>query len=269
MSEDHISISQLNEWLGCQQQYAYHRIEKLPACDLSGAMIFGSAVHTAIEAYYKGRILAKEVGLVEMTQVFELYVHETEQESIINWKSTKETEIEKAKKIFEVFLEGQTWNRPLEVEKMIRLEIEGLEVPLIGRIDLIEEDPRTGEIIIVDFKTAAAKPYLNSGGGVINDIDGNDQLTAYGIWAQKEFPEHGIGMRLDFLVKTKEPSYLKLKTSRSEAQESALMESLRRTWNQINMARAGVISPVAVRSFRCSGCGYRNICPAQLGQIAA
>ena len=266
--DDHISISQLNEWLGCQQQYAFHRIENLPPIDLSGAMIFGSAVHTAIEAYYKGKILARNVSAEEMTHVFELYVHDVEQESIINWKSTKEAELEKARKIFEVFLEGQSQNRPIEVEKIIRLDIEGLEVPLIGRIDLLEEDPYSGEIIIVDFKTAAAKPSLN-GGEVINDIDGNDQLTAYGMWAQKEFPDRMIGMRLDFLIKTKEPTYIKIKTSRSMAQESALAESLRRTWNQITMARAGVISPVAVRSFRCSGCGYRNICPAQLGQIAA
>ena len=266
---DHISISQANEWLGCQLQFAYHRIEQTPPMDVSGSLVVGSAVHAAIEAHYKAKQASQSLDAKAMLEIFTDYLAAEENEHFVNFKGTRDEEIQMARGLFEVFLEGQTDNKPIAIEEMFRLDIPGLPVPVLGRVDLIEEEAVTGDLIIVDFKTAAAKPSGSNDNYVLGDIEASDQMTLYGIWGRQAYPGRRIRLRMDYLLKTKKPALLRLETSRSQQQEQALQALLCRVWNQLELLRAKVIEPVAQRSFRCNGCGWRHLCPAQRSLKAA
>ena len=269
MEEEHLSYSQLNQWLGCQKQFYYQRMERLQPQDLSSNLIVGSAYHSAAEMYHKAKLSGeKPVTHSEMVDVFEQILLEEEAENLINWgKSSREAEVKKADGVFNAFLTGQVENEVVAVEQMIRIDIEGLP-PVIGRVDLIERTS-TNEIVIVDLKTSATKPSLSSDPYVLNDIDGSHQMTLYQMWAEKEFQQTPIKLRMDYLVKsTRSPSYLRLETKRTEADIAGLKTLLISVWGQIQMTKAGVIDPLPMRSFRCNGCGYRAICNTRSAQAA-
>lgn len=260
---EHLSFSQINQWLGCQTQYWKQRVEEQEPIDTSSNLVLGTSYHAAIEMHYRAKINGeKPVTLEEMLDVFEQLILEEEAKTFINWgRSNRDSEVRKAEGVFKAFLDGQQESEVVAVEEMFKLELNGLP-PIIGRVDLIEKDA-DGTIILVDFKTSATKPSQSNDPHVPNDIDASHQMTLYQMWAKTAFPDSTIGLRMDYLIKSsRSPSYLRLSTTRSERDEQKLTDLLRRIWGQIQMAKAGVIEVVPQRSFRCNGCGYRNTCAA-------
>ena len=268
MEEEHLSYSQISQWLGCQRQFWFQRIEQAEPMDVSSSLIIGSAYHSAVEMYYKAKLKGEsDVKHNEMIAVFEQILLEEEADKIINYgRSSRDAEITKADGVFKAFLDGQEESEVVDVEKMFRLDLEGLP-PIIGRIDLIE---RTKEgLVIVDLKTSASKPSRSSDSHVPDDIDGSHQMTLYQIWAEQEFPDEKIGLRMDYMIKSvKNPTFLKLKTQRNQQDKDRLCSIIKSVYGQIQMARAQVIEALPMRSFRCNGCGYRAICN-QESSIAA
>ena len=261
---DHLSYSQINQWLGCQSQYWYQRIEELKPMDISSSLIVGSAYHTTAEMYYNARMKNhKPVGLNEMIDVFEHILEEEDNEQRVNWgRSNLKDEVIKAEGCFKAFLEGQDESEIVAVEELFKLELDNLP-PIIGRIDLIERN-KAGDIIIVDLKTAATKPSSSFDPFVLGDIDASHQMTLYKMWAQNEYPDENILLRMDYLIKSKKnPSFMKVFTERTQSEMVSLENLIRSVYNQIQMAQAGVINPLPVRSFRCNGCGYRAACSMQ------
>ena len=76
------------------------------------------------------------------------------------------------------------------------LPSEGCPVPIIGAIDLVEEDI-AGTIIVTDFKTSG-RAYSN------DEVDRNFQLTLYQMAVKANgFSDAEILLRFDCLIKTK------------------------------------------------------------------
>ena len=73
--------------------------------------------------------------------------------------------------------------RVLAIEEAFSFTLPGIPIPVIGGIDLIEEDD-AGTIIVTDFKTSG-KAYS------IGEVDGNQQLTTY----QMAIKSNGIKSR--------------------------------------------------------------------------
>ncbi len=263
---EHLSFSQINQWLGCQMQYWLSRVEKQTPIDLSANLIIGTAYHTAVEMFHRAKQKNEPtVQLDEMLAVFEQIILEEESENIVNWGTTNRTdEVKKAAGVFTAFLKDQE-NNPntvFAVEDMFRLDLEGLP-PIIGRVDLIEQEP-SGALVIIDYKSAATKPSVSSDTYVPSDVDASHQVTLYQIWGKQKFPKQVIKLRMDYLIKSaKTPVFLPITTKRSEEQEHHLIALMKSVYDQIQMAKAGVIEPVPCRSFKCSGCGYRAICQNQ------
>lgn len=79
-------------------------------------------------------------------------------------------------------------------------EAEGLDIPIIGIMDLVEEDS-DGTIIITENKTSG-KAYSD------NQIDQNLQLTIYQIAARLNgYRDRNILLRIDCLIKTMTPKF--------------------------------------------------------------
>jgi len=224
----------------------------------------------ALETYFD----AKKQGfpiptMATLLNIFDEVIREEEDCHTINWgRTTREAELQMAEAVLGAYFKELTGNEVLAVEEMFRLDLPGLP-PLIGRIDLIERD-WVGNIVIVDFKTASAKPSSSTDPYVPGDVDATDQMTIYQLWAKTAFPGQVVKLRLDYLIKSsKNPVAIRYGTVRTEADEQRLTSVLRRTWNQIQMARAGVIEAIPTRSFRCAGCGYRHLCRQAEVSLAA
>ena len=252
---DHLSISQVNEYLGCSQQYYYHRIAQLEPCDTSSSLVVGSAFHSAVEHFNILKREGVDIALHEMNALFQQCILNDEKVESINWGKTNRHDVfQEGERWIQAFLDAQDPNeRILSVEESFELMLPGLPVPVVGRIDAVIEDSE-GAVCVIDYKTASSRPSDN-------DIAGNLQMTLYGLWAKRHFPDREIKLRLDYLIKSKRaPSLQKYQTSRTEIQEQALAMLFRKVYNHISMLRVEVIDPLPVASWKCGGCSYRNLC---------
>jgi len=171
----------------------------------------------------------------------------------VNYKKGKNFDIlfKEGMGLIKVYVESQADYKfnVLAVEQPFILELDGLEIPIIGAIDMIEEDPQ-GTIIITDLKTAS-KAYS------IAEADNNFQLTVYSIAAKKNgFADREILLKLDCLIKTKAPRFEPVYTVRSEEEEQRAIKKIKQVWD-------GIQKKVFIPNdggWKCDYCSYKSYC---------
>ncbi|MEN6615758.1 MAG: PD-(D/E)XK nuclease family protein [Syntrophorhabdus sp.] len=179
----HLSASAINDYTECGLLFKLGRIDKVPMEFTPDALEFGSAIHKALATFYEEKMTGNILSLNELCDLF-----------VIHWEKavTSHPDIKYGKGKNSAFLRthgrellGAYYrNLPddlytvLAVEEYFEFYIEGLDVPIIGYIDLMEED-ESGTIVITDWKTAA-KAYS------FDEVNKNFQLTLYTV------EDHGI-----------------------------------------------------------------------------
>ena len=94
---------------------------------------------------------------------------------------------------------------------------DNVPVPIVGIIDLIEEDDG-GNIIISDLKTTG-RAYSSQ------EIDQNFQLTVYHMAVRSNgFHDRDIILRLDLLIKTQKPRFEQVYSVRTEVDEARVIK---------------------------------------------
>ena len=142
----------------------------------------------------------------------------------------------------------------LAVEKPFSFSIDGIPIPIIGAIDLIEWSG-SDTIILTDFKTSA-KSYS------AEEIDNSFQLAVYNLAMKADgFNNSDILLRFDILIKTKIPKFEQQYTVISEAQERKTISTIKLAWDGI---QNGTFLPTGER-WRCTGCVFRTACNKELG----
>src|SRR5712692_9783824 len=68
---DSISVSQINLYRTCSLKYRFQYINQLPRLVRASALVFGSAVHSALEWLHKSRKAGAQPLLEDMLRVFE------------------------------------------------------------------------------------------------------------------------------------------------------------------------------------------------------
>jgi putative RecB family exonuclease len=139
------------------------------------------------------------------------------------------------------------------VEEPFILTLPDLYIPIIGYIDLLEED-ESGTIIITDFKTSG-RSYSN------DETDKNLQLTIYQLAAKGNgYRDREILLKFDCLIKTKTPKFEQFWTSRSEVEERRAIKKIKEVWN-------GIHKEVFVPNdghWKCKNCGFKKQCDEYL-----
>jgi CRISPR/Cas system-associated exonuclease Cas4 (RecB family) len=125
-----------------------------------------------------------------------------------------------------------------------------IPVPVIGAIDLVEED-EAGTIIITDFKTSK-RSYSAS------EIDSNMQMTLYQLAAKSNgyAEDRDIILKFDTLIKTLKPKCQSYYTVRTEVDEKRLIKKIRYVWDAISKE---IYIPNDC-SWKCKTCQYRQHC---------
>jgi len=137
----------------------------------------------------------------------------------------------------------------LAIEEPFSFTIEGMDIPIIGQMDLVLEDD-SGTIIIVDWKTAG-KAYSR------DDVDKNFQLSLYQMAARANgFADREILLRFDCLIKTKTPKFEQYYTTRTD-------EDILRAKKKILKVAEGISKSVFVPNdnhWKCKNCNYSEHC---------
>lgn len=265
-SELHISHSQIFTYLNCSLKYYFQYVESKPPEWIGIALPFGSAIHSAIEMYYrslknKGRAETLDAIVGRFEDCFSLDLDHTDV-PVIYKKDMPDSAgaIARGKAMLKAFYENVNLEgmEIVEVEYPLSARLfsddrQPTEFKLFGIIDLLLMDEKH-ELIVVDNKTAA-KPMAQS------TADDDNQMTAYSYLLASGgyvFPTAPVKCRFDLLRKLKTPKIEHVYTSRT-AQD-------RRRFAKIsNAVLAGIDAQIFMpsRSWMCGDCQYsKDACKA-------
>ena len=220
----HLSASAVSDYLDCSLLYKFGRIDKIRPAFTPDALEFGSAIHLVMADINKQKMIGVEMSIKEIQDSFEMHWTKLAKDRVnLKYSTGKSFDI--------LMLEGKELlstyyhKRPndgynvIGVEESFSINLKGCPVPIIGAIDLIEEDS-TGTIIVTDYKTAG-KAYSN------DEVDKNFQLTLYQIAVkQNGFANREILLKFDCLIKTKTPKFEPYYTTRNETDEKRAIRKI-------------------------------------------
>ena len=252
--KEHLSASSINAYVECGLQYKFSRIDKVKPDYEADSLLFGSCIHRAIADYQQKRMCGEDMYVKEIQGIFEKYWKESaEGNERVHYRKNKSFKslMNEGKKLLRVYVENQPEEDfpVLAIEEPFVMNLEGIDVPIIGVMDMVQEDD-SGTIIITDHKTAA-RAYSTA------EADNNFQLTVYYLAAKMNgYGDREILLRLDCLIKTRTPKFESLYTVRSDVDEKYAIKKIMHVWDGI---QKGVFIP-NYGGWKCDYCAYRSYC---------
>ena len=254
--EPHLSASSINDYIDCGLLYKFGRLDKLPMEFRSDSLEFGSVIHKVLEEHYRMKMEGKFLSAKELHQIFESYWRETaEGKEDIRYSEGKDfdTLLLEGRELLTVYHNKIPEDNftIIGVEEPFSFMIGNCPVPIIGAVDLMEED-ESETLIITDWKTSG-RAYSN------DEVDRNFQLTLYQMAAKANgYSDREILLKFDCLIKTKTPKFEPYYTTRSKTDEIRAAKKIREVWDGINK---GVFIPNDGSSnWKCKGCAYKKAC---------
>jgi putative RecB family exonuclease len=250
----HLSASSISTYVDCSLQYYFSYVKRLPMEFVSDALDFGSAIHLTLADFYRAKMTGDRLLLKDVHESYrQHWTNRVKDRSDIKYADQKDFQsylIEGADLLTAWFNTLPADNfTVIAVEEAFVFEIDKMPLPIVGAIDLVEEDD-SGTIIITDHKTTG-RAYS------IDEIDQNPQITIYQMAAKANgFADREILLKFDCLVKTKTPKFEQYYTTRTETDELRLIRKIQTVWNGIN---SKVFIPNDT-SWKCKTCPYKKAC---------
>ncbi len=248
----HFSMTQLNAYLECPYRYYLGYVEKLPWEKLPSGVVFGSAMHRAIERYNRTLADGRMDEEAVITVFEEQFKVETARDKIeFKDKDERQELLDKGKQLIGLYHQQFSHIKPQAIERTFRLPIldpsTGLFVPsrdLLGVIDLVTD----GEII--EIKTSGKS--MNQ-----KEADSSLQLTLYS-WAYRLIKgREEKSIKTINLVKNSKPVVQTVETHRTSAEHTRLMELISQVIRAID---TGIFYRNPNTRYGCDGCVYFNAC---------
>ncbi len=253
---EHLSYSSISTYQICGKAWKYRYIDKVLTLK-SPTLLLGSAVHEAVEELVRQQSLGistedfSPARYAEQTLIAKL-----EQEEIAWGDSSKEELFEGARRLLVpgVILDGVKSIRakidengePL-IEKRVELHVPGIDIPIIGYIDIILDDGTPA-----DFKTSS-KTWTQQ-----RTEDEKQPLFYLAAMGQESIPVNWKFKHF-VMVKTKAPKWQVLEHSHEPKELFSLFMIIQEVWTNICK---GVFMPAAPGSWKCSAkwCEFYDIC---------
>jgi len=248
------SYSKLSCWLNCPRKFKYRYRDESPEERTAVALLFGSAIHEAAEAFLKSLPCGNPISFDEVLGVFNRALSDTtklaeEQGAPVDWGETSLKQVsEKGEQMLAVFLD-QVDRKIKVVATELTFEVELTPGQVVAGVIDVVLDEGNGRYRVVDLKTAAASYGPDR-------LEFDLQPTTYIAAAEKIFNAPG---KIDFeywlLTKTKTPALKILPVVRNARDHAELLE----TMDEVEEAVIRGVFP-RQRGFMCFGCEYADRC---------
>jgi putative RecB family exonuclease len=254
LKQPHLSASSIGQFLDCGLAFKFNRIDKLKPEFIPDSLVFGSAIHKALAAYYMEKKSGIIMSLEEIHDAYEQFWEmEAKDNEEINYAEGKnyETYIADGKNLLSAWHENLTADdfKVIAIEEGFSFIIPGIDIPIVGFIDLIQAD-EAGTIIITDFKTTS-RAYS------ADDIDKNMQINIYQLALKSNgYADKEIILKLDCLIKTKKPKFEQYYTIRTELDQQRLIHKIQQVWEGI---KKEVFLPNDT-GWKCKYCQFKTAC---------
>jgi putative RecB family exonuclease len=255
-ARDYISFSAIRSYQQCPLRYFFKYIAGLPEETVSANLLFGSAIHHAVEHHFR-RMLEGEPP----PSRDELLAHYREgwndrTAPIRFGKDNTDSFDALADRMLQAFAASniaQPAGRILAVEETLRGSVIPGLPDVLGRVDLILETP--DELVISDWKTSRARFSPDQ------VEDSTEQLLLYSELAKDFAP--GKRMRLEFavLTKTKEVQIDQHSAVADPLRVDRIKRIVEHVWRAIE---AEHFYP-APSTMNCGGCAFRDPCQKWCG----
>lgn len=248
----HISPSAAKSYLGCSLRFYFERVaclrKKTPV-----ALHLGKAVHAALQAFHLARWRGGDDSPEAVAAAYEKSFTDLERhEGPVKFDDDAHREKIRLDglRVVAAYLDSPEamQEKPRAVEVMLKEALPGLSAPLTGAMDLVE-----GDFTPVDFKSAAAKPDAANAA-----FDHEIQLVSYQLLLETATGETPPSLDLVYLVKTKTPQVIRVKSPPADAHRKRRVVALLET--AVTGIAAGRFHPQP--GMHCSWCQFRHECMA-------
>lgn len=253
-SKPHLSASAINDYIECSLLYKFSRIDKKPPAFTADSLAFGSTIHEVIAVFQNHRKEGLAFTKENMVNHFQYRWHAKargKEEIRYKGKNTYDMLLIQGAGLISLYydhMQEDTY-RVVAVEEPFTFTIDGIGVPIIGIIDLIQED-ESGTIIVSDTKTS--KQSLSD-----DKIDKNFQLSLYHLAMKANgYRDREILLKLDTLIKTKKPRFESYYTVRTEEDEMRAIKKIASVWEEIQKG----VFVANDTSWKCKACAYETYC---------
>jgi hypothetical protein len=242
----------------CSLLYRYRYLDHLPQERISAALVFGTAMNSALLSIDKDLAKGRPPEASAAHQVLRSELEKAFGNRSLPVVSPHGEDLEglhgKGMRMIDHYIENLIPDEvPVEMSRRFTIPLlnelgEALPRPLVGELDRVVKLP-DGRFGIVDWKTASARWSQDR-------IAKDDQATTYLLAGSYLLPDKVAFFRYDLLLKTVKPAIERYFVSRSQSDTRRFVKKVLVVDKAI---RAGVFVPND-RSFACSTCPYRSAC---------
>ena len=258
VTRDYLSYSAVRTFQNCPLKYRFRYIDGLAEDCVSASLIFGSAIHAALEFYFTAQMGGDSLPTLDtLLDVYQQSWRDRSEDTIEFGKSeTVDSLHGMADRMLQKFLDSdltQPEGRIIGIEERFR----GVLIPglpdLLGYVDLLLE---TDDAIVVrDFKTS------RSAWNPEQAADQSDQLLLYADLVRKVIPGKQLRLQFAVITKARDPKIQLLEASFDESKLDRTKRIFETVWSAI---QAGHFYP-SPSPMQCPSCGYRTQCEAWRG----
>lgn len=250
---DYVSYSAITTYQACPLRYYFRYIAGLPEKTVSSSLVFGSAVHRAVEFHFNELMAGNdapsgEALLGEYDSAWNEYDSAT-----VNFgkENGRDDLLPLAQRVIGAFQTSEL-AKPVGTFLGVEEELRGPIVPgcpdVLGRIDLIVEE--TDAVVVTDLKTARARWSRDQ----VDNSAG--QLLLYSELAKSLAPKKRLRLQFAVLTKTKEPALYLHEVAVNVKQVDRMKRIVERVWRAVE---TGTFYP-APSATECPTCPFRESC---------
>jgi putative RecB family exonuclease len=250
---DYLSYSAVSTYQACPLRYYFRYVLALPEETVSSALVFGSAIHTALESYYRERLQGNQTPPVELLEeaYHAAWLAFDDREVRFGKGEDRDSLNNLAGRILTTFHGSELAHRPgrvLGIEEEFRGELIPGCPQILARVDLLIETPDA--LIVTDFKTSRSRWNAEH----VEEAAG--QLLLYHDLVRPL--SNGKELRLEFVVvtKTKAPDLTCHPVMFDRRQIERTKRIVKRVWTAI---QSGLFYPNP-SAMNCGGCPFRQPC---------
>ncbi|MCE9603306.1 MAG: PD-(D/E)XK nuclease family protein [Planctomycetia bacterium] len=252
-ARDYLSYSAVTTYQGCPLRYFFRYIAGLPERTVSSSLVFGSAIHRAVEYHFNELLAGNEPPTAEaLLGEYDRHWRETNSATVRFGKGENLDGLgDLARRVIAAF---QTSSLAVPNGQIIGVE-EELREPLLsgcpdvlGRIDLLVET--VDELIVTDFKTSRSRWSRAQAD------DSAGQLLLYHELVRDFAPRKRLRLQFAVITKTKEPSIDLLEVAIDRKRIDRTKRVMERVWKAIE-AKSFYPAPSAMQ---CPTCPFREPC---------
>ena len=250
---DYISFSAIRTYQACPLRYFFKYVEGLPEESVAATLVFGAAVHRAIEHHFRELLAGNGPPSAEaLLAVYRLGWKERQDMAIRFGKEEDAASLhDLAKRMIGAFTRSnlaRPASRILAVEERLRGNIIPGVPDLVGCLDLLIETSE--ELVITDWKTSRSRWSVQQA------EEAAEQLLLYSELVGDFAPGKPVRLQFAVLTKTRHVSldcHSQLVDLRRAARTKRVIQKV---WQAIE---AGHFYP-APSPMNCGGCPYRGPC---------